>query len=87
MVGVALFGHEDSIHAHGDISKDGVTEIVDAVDMSAFVGIGNEQTSIQSCIPSRWIGQAHFDFESERIGIVIIAVSYTHLTLPTKRIV
>ena len=42
MVGVGLFSHEDAIHAHGDISKDGVTEIVDAVNMSAFVGIGNE---------------------------------------------
>ena len=72
MVGVALFCHEDAIHAHGNVSKDGVTEIVDAVDVSAFVGIGNEQTSIQSCIPSGGIGQAHFDFEAERIGVVII---------------
>ena len=72
MVGVALFCHEDAIHAHGNVSKDGVTEIVDAVDVSAFVGIGNEQTSMQSCIPSGGIGQAHFDFESERIGVIII---------------
>ena len=72
MVGVALFRHEDPIHAQGDISKDGVSKIVDAVNMSRFVGIGDEQTSMQSVIPSGWIGQAYFDFESEGIGIVII---------------
>ena len=72
MVGVALFGHEDSIHAQGDISKDGVTEIVDAVGVPGIVGIGVGQIGLQSFIPSRWIGQAYFDFESEGIGIVII---------------
>ena len=72
MVGVALFRHEDPIHAQGDISKDGVTEIVDAVGVSGIVGIGVGQIGFQSCIPSRWIRQAHFDFESEGIGIVII---------------
>ena len=73
MVGVALFCHEDSIHAQGDISKDGVTEIVDAVRALGIVGIGGtSQIGTQSCIPSRWICQAHFDFESEGIGIVII---------------
>ena len=39
MVGVALFCHEDAIHAQGNISKDGVTEIVDAVDMSGIIVI------------------------------------------------
>ena len=68
----SLFSHEDPIHAHGDISKDGVTEIVDAVGVSGIVGIGVGQIGFQSCIPSRWIRQAHFDFESEGIGIVII---------------
>ena len=72
MVGVALFCHEDSIHAHGNVSKDGLPKIVDTVGVSGIVGIGNEQTSIQSCIPSCWICQAYFDFESERIGVVII---------------
>ena len=72
MVGVALFGHEDSIHAQGDISKDGVTEIVDAVGVPGIVGIGVGQIGLQSFILSRWIGQAYFDFESEGIGIVII---------------
>ena len=72
MVGVALFRHEDSIHAQGDISKDGVTEIVDAVGISGIVGIRGIEISLQAKIPSRWIRQAHFDFESERIGIVII---------------
>ena len=72
MVGVALLSHEDRIHAQGDISKDGVTKIVDAVGVSGIVGIGVGQIGFQSCIPSRWIRQAHFDFESEGIGIVII---------------
>ena len=72
MVGVALFGHEDSIHAQGDISKDGVPKIVDAVDMSRFVGIRDEQPCMQACVPSGWIGQADLDFEAEGIGIVII---------------
>ena len=40
MVGVALFSHEDAIHAPGDISKDGVTEIVKAVRVLGIVGIG-----------------------------------------------
>ena len=72
MVGVALFCHEDSIHAQGDISKDGVTEIVDAVGVSGIVGIRGVEISLQAKIPSRWICQAHFDFESEGIGVVII---------------
>ena len=77
MVGVALFRHEDSIHAQGDISKDGVTEIVDAVRALGIVGIGGGgQIGTQSCIPSRWICQAHFDFESEGIGIVIIVEAW-----------
>ena len=72
MVGVALFRHEDPIHAQGDISKDGVSKIVDAIHMSRFVAIGDEQPCIQAGIPSGWIGQTDFDFESEGIGIVII---------------
>ena len=72
MVGVALFSHEDTIHAQGHISKDGVTKIVDAVGVSGIVGIGVRQIGFQSCIPIRRIRQAHFDFESEGIGIVII---------------
>ena len=40
MVGVALFRHEDPIHAQGDISKDGVSKIVDAIGVPGIVGIG-----------------------------------------------
>ena len=72
MVGVALFRHEDPIHAQGDISKDGVSKIVDAVHMSRFVAIGDEQPCIQAGIPRGWIGQTDFDFEPEGIGVVII---------------
>ena len=72
MVGVALFRHEDPIHAHGDISKDGLPKIVDAVGVSGIVGIGDGQIGHQPIVPSCWICQAHFDFESEGIGIVII---------------
>ena len=72
MVSVALFCHEDPIHAQGDISKDGVPKIVDAVDMSRFVGIRDEQPCMQACVPSGWIGQADLDFEAEGIGVVII---------------
>ena len=57
MVGVALFGHEDYIHAHVKISKDGVTKIVDAVGVSGIVGIGVGQDRFQSLIPSSRIGQ------------------------------
>ena len=73
MVGVGLFRHEDTIHAQGDISKDGVTKIVDAVGALGIVGIrGGGQISTQAQVPMRWIGHAHFDFESEGIEIVII---------------
>ena len=73
MIGVALFGREDdAIHAQGDISKEGVTKIVDAVGVPGIVGIGGSQIGFQSEIPIRGIGQAHFDFEPEGIGIVII---------------
>ena len=73
MVGVALFRHEDPIHAQGDISKDGVSKIVDAVRALGIVGIRRcGQISAQPIIPSGWIGQTDFDFESEGIGIVII---------------
>ena len=50
MVGVALFDHEDSIHAHVNISKDGVAKIVDAVGVSGIVGIGVGQVGFQSLI-------------------------------------
>ena len=72
MVGVALFGHEDSIHAHVKISKDGVTKIVDAVGVSGIVGIGVGQIGFQSLIPSRRIGETYFDLKSEFIKNVII---------------
>ena len=72
MVGVALLCHEDTIHAHGDISKDGVPKIVDAVGVSGIVGIRVSQIGHQPIVPSGRIRQAYFDFEAERIGIVII---------------
>ena len=72
MVGVALFRHEDPIHAQGDISKDGVSKIVDAVGVPGIVGIGDVQIGLYAFIRSGWIGQTDFDFESERIGVVII---------------
>ena len=72
MVGVALFGHEDAIHAQGHISKDGVTKIVDAVGVSGIVGIGVGHIGFQSLIPSRRIRQAHFDLKPEFVEIVII---------------
>ena len=72
MVGVALFGHEDAIHAQGHISKDGVTKIVDAVVVSGIVAIGVGQIGFQSLIPSRRIGQAHFDLKPEFVEIVIV---------------
>ena len=51
-----------------------MTKIVDAVDVSGIVAIGvGIQFGFQAQVPIRWIGQAHFDFESERIEIVIIA--------------
>ena len=59
MVGITLFGHEDSIHAHVDISKDGVTKIVDAVGVSGIVGIRVGQFGFQSLIPTRRIGQKY----------------------------
>ena len=72
MVGVALFRHEDPIHAQGDISIEGGPKTVDAVGVPGIVGIRGVQISLYSCIPSGWIGQTYFDFESEGIGIVII---------------
>ena len=72
MVGVALFGHEDAIHAQGHISKDGVTKIVDAVGVSGIVAIGVGQIGFQSLIPSLRIGQAHFGLKPEFVEIVII---------------
>ena len=72
MVGVALFGHEDAIHAQGHISKDGVTKIVDAVVVSGIVAIGVGQIGFQSLIPSRRIGQVHFDLKPEFVEIVIV---------------
>ena len=39
MVGITLFGHEDSIRARVNISKDGTVKIVDAVGVSGIVDI------------------------------------------------
>ena len=72
MVGVALFRHEDAIHAQGDVSKEGMPKIVDAVGVPGIVSIGGGQIGLYSVIPSGWIGQTDLDFESEGIGIVII---------------
>ena len=72
MVGVALFCHEDPIHAQGDISKDGVGKIVDALGVSGIVSIGIGQIGFQALIPSGWIVQAHLDFEAKGIDVVII---------------
>ena len=72
MVSVALFCHEDPIHAQGDISKDRVPKIVDAVGVSGIVPIRIGQIGFQPLIPSRWIVQADLDFEAEGIGVVII---------------
>ena len=72
MVGITLFSHEDSIHAHVDISKDGVAKIVDAICVSGIVGIAVGQTGFQSWIPNCRIGQTYFDWKTEFIEIVII---------------
>ena len=72
MVGVALFGHEHPIHAHVNISKDGVTKIVDAVGVSGIVSIGNGQVGFQSLIPTRRICQTYFDLKTEFAEIVVI---------------
>ena len=72
MVGVALFGHEHLIHAHVNISKDGVTKIVDAVGVSGIVSIGNGQVGFQSLIPTRRICQTYFDLKMEFAEIVVI---------------
>ena len=72
MVGVALLSHEDRIHAQGDISKDGVTKIVDAVGVSGIVSIGNGQVGFQSLIPTRRICQTYFDLKTEFAEIVVI---------------
>ena len=72
MVGIALFGHEDAIHAQGHISKDGEGKIVNAVGVSGIFGIGNSQIGFQSLIPSRRIGQAHFDLKPGFVEIVVI---------------
>ena len=37
--------------------------------------------------PEEFEGQLYFTWIDEKTGVNIIAVSYTHLTLPTKRIV
>ena len=72
MVGVALFGHEDAIHAQGHISKDGVTKIVDAVGVSGIVGIRVGQIGFQSLILSRRISQAPLNLKPEFVEIAII---------------
>ena len=48
MVGITLFSHEDSIHAHVNISKDGVAKIVDALGVSGIVSIGVSHVAFQS---------------------------------------
>ena len=72
MVRITLFGHEDPIHTHVKITKDGVGKIVDAVSVSSIVDIGVGQVGFQSLIPSRKIGQTHFDLKVEIIQMVII---------------
>lgn len=72
MVRITLFGHEDPIHTHVNITEDGVGKIVDAVSVSGIVGIGVAQVGFQSLIPSSKIGQTHFDLKAEYIQIVII---------------
>ena len=72
MVGVALFGHEHLIHAHVNISKGGVTKIVDALGVSGIVSIGNGQVGFQSLIPTRRICQTYFDLKTEFAEIVVI---------------
>ena len=75
MVGITLFSHEHSIHAHVNISKDGVPEIVDAIGVSGIVGIGVGQIGFQSLIPSCRIGQTYFDLKTEFVEILIIVRS------------
>ena len=72
MVGGALLGHEDSIHAHVNISKDGAAKIVDAVGVSGIFAIGVGHVAFQTIIPSGRIGQTYFDLKSEFVEIVII---------------
>lgn len=72
MVCITLFGQEDPIHTHVNITKDSVGKIVDAVSVSGIVGIGVRQVGFQSLIPSSRIGQTHFDLKAEFIQIVII---------------
>ena len=72
MVGIALFSHEDAIHAHGNISKDGVGKIVDAVGVSGIVGIGIGHIAFQSLIPTCRISQTYFDLKTEFVEIIII---------------
>ena len=72
MVGIALFSHEDAIHAHGNISKDGVGKIVDAVGVSGIVGIGIGQIAFQSIIPIGRISQTYFYLKTEFVEIIII---------------
>ena len=75
MVGITLFDHEHPIHAHVNISKDGVAKIVDAVGVSGIVGIGNGQVGFQSLIPTHRIGQTYFDLKTEFVEIVTIVQS------------
>ena len=51
MISVALFGDEDTIHAHVNISKEIVRKIVDTIGVSGIVGIGVGQIRFQSVIP------------------------------------
>ena len=65
MVRNTVFGHEDTIYTHVNISKDGDGKIVDAIGVSGIVCIGNGQVGFQSSIPSGKFGQTHFHLKAE----------------------
>ena len=72
MVRVALFRQQHSIRAHGDVSKDGVGKIVDAIGVSGIVGIGVGQIGLQTFIPSGRVGQTHLDLKPQFVQIIVI---------------
>ena len=72
MLRITLFAHEDTIHTHVNISKDGVGQIVDAIGVSGIVSIGDGQVGFQSLIPSGRVSLTHFDLKAEFVQIVII---------------
>ena len=75
MVGITLFGHELPIHPQVNISKDGVTKIVDTVGVSGIVAIGVGHVAFQSLILSSRIGQTYFDLKTKFVEIVIVVRS------------